>query len=80
GNIARRIMRAGHETVVFDRNAPAVAALVADGAIGADSLEDMRDKLDAVAIYWGMLPAGDPTEQTIATIGGFAKPGDIVID
>lgn len=80
GNIARRIMRAGHETVVFDRNAPAVAALVADGAIGADSLEDMRDKLDAVAIYWVMLPAGDPTEQTIATIAGFAKPGDIVID
>jgi 6-phosphogluconate dehydrogenase len=80
GNIARRIMRAGHETVVFDRNAPSVAALVADGAIGADSLEDMRDKLDAVAIYWVMLPAGDPTEQTIATIGGFAKPGDIVID
>lgn len=80
GNIARRIMRAGHETVVFDRDAKAVAALAADGSLAATSLEDMRDKLDTPAIYWVMLPAGDPTEQTIATIGGFAKAGDIVID
>jgi 6-phosphogluconate dehydrogenase len=80
GNIARRIMRAGHETVVFDRDAKAVAALAADGSLAATSLEDMRDKLDTPALYWVMLPAGDPTEQTIATIGGFAKAGDIVID
>ncbi|MGC5276231.1 NAD(P)-binding domain-containing protein, partial [Escherichia coli] len=40
----------------------------------------MRDKLDTPALYWVMLPAGEPTEQTIATIGGFAKAGDIVID
>ncbi|MDR6846853.1 6-phosphogluconate dehydrogenase [Sphingomonas sp. BE270] len=80
GNIARRIMRAGHETVVFDRDAKAVAALAADGSVAAESLEDMRDKLDTPALYWVMLPAGEPTEQTIATIGGFAKAGDIVID
>ncbi|WP_242182875.1 phosphogluconate dehydrogenase (NAD(+)-dependent, decarboxylating) [Sphingomonas sp. CARO-RG-8B-R24-01] len=80
GNIARRIMRAGHETVVFDRDTAAVEKLVGDGSVGATSLEDMAGKLDSPAIYWVMLPAGDPTEQTVATIGGFAKAGDIVID
>ena len=80
GNIARRIMRAGHQTVVFDRDDKAVQALVGDGSVGATSLEDMRDKLDTPALYWVMLPAGEPTEQTIATIGGFAQSGDVVID
>jgi len=80
GNIARRLMRAGHETVAFDRSAEAIAELVADGAIGADSLEDMHAELASPAIFWVMLPAGAPTEDTIATIAGFAKPGDIVID
>ena len=80
GNIARRIMRAGHQAVVFDRDEAAVQKLVGDGAAGATSLDDMRSKLDSPAIYWVMLPAGEPTEQTVATIGGFAESGDIVID
>jgi 6-phosphogluconate dehydrogenase len=80
GNIARRLMRAGHETVVFDRNAPAVEALAGDGAVAAASLEDMKTKLDSPAIYWVMLPAGAPTEDTIETIRGFASAGDIIID
>ncbi|MEO5867095.1 MAG: phosphogluconate dehydrogenase (NAD(+)-dependent, decarboxylating) [Sphingomonas sp.] len=80
GNIARRLMRAGHETVVFDHNAGAVADVVKDGAVAAATLEDMAGKLAVPAIYWVMLPAGDPTEQTIATIGGFCTSGDIVID
>ncbi|MES2056137.1 MAG: decarboxylating 6-phosphogluconate dehydrogenase [Pseudomonadota bacterium] len=80
GNISRRLMRAGHETVVYDRNPDAIAALAGDGAIAADSLEDMKAKLDSPAIFWVMLPAGDPTEQTIATIAGFCGDGDIVID
>ncbi|WP_010218005.1 phosphogluconate dehydrogenase (NAD(+)-dependent, decarboxylating) [Sphingomonas sp. PAMC 26621] len=80
GNIARRIMRAGHQTVVFDRDDAAVLKLVGDGSVGATSLEDMAGKLDSPAIYWVMLPAGEPTEQTVAAIGAFAKSGDIVID
>ena len=80
GNIARRIMRAGHQTVVFDRDAAAVQKLVGDGSVGAASLEDMAGKLDSPAIYWVMLPAGEPTEQTVAAIAGFAQSGDIVID
>ncbi len=80
GNMARRLMAGGHEIVAYDRNEEAVAALANDGAIPASSLDDMRDKLDTPAIWWVMLPAGDITESTIATIGTDAKPGDIVID
>jgi 6-phosphogluconate dehydrogenase len=80
GNIARRLMKNGHEVVAFDRNVPAVEALVADGAIAASSLDDMRGKLDSPAIWWVMLPAGGPTEDTIATIAEQAAEGDIIID
>jgi 6-phosphogluconate dehydrogenase len=79
-NIARRLMLAKHEAVVWDRNQPAIDDVVKDGAIAATSLEDMKGKLDSPAIYWVMLPAGDPTEQTIETISGFAAEGDIIID
>jgi 6-phosphogluconate dehydrogenase len=80
GNIARRLMRAGHETVVFDRDEKAVAALVGDGAVGASSLADMQGKLADPAIYWVMLPAGEPTEQTVAAIADQCGPGGIIID
>jgi len=79
-NIARRLMLASHETVVYDRNADAVADVVKDGAVAATSLDDMKAKLDSPAVYWVMLPAGDPTEQTIDTLCGFAAKGDIIID
>jgi 6-phosphogluconate dehydrogenase len=79
-NIARRLMLAKHETVVWDRNQPAVDDVVKDGAVAATSLDDMKGKLDSPAIYWVMLPAGAPTEQTIDTLCGFAVKGDIIID
>ncbi|MCE3543330.1 NAD(P)-binding domain-containing protein, partial [Escherichia coli] len=50
GNIARRLMKAGHEVVAFDRAKEAVDKLAADGAIPANSLDDMRAKLDTPAI------------------------------
>jgi 6-phosphogluconate dehydrogenase len=79
-NIARRLMRAGHQTVVWDRAQEAVDAVVKDGAIGASSLDDMRGKLDSPAIYWVMLPSGDPTEQTISALAEKSAKGDIIID
>ncbi|MHA0329981.1 phosphogluconate dehydrogenase (NAD(+)-dependent, decarboxylating) [Sphingomonas melonis] len=80
GNIARRLMKAGHQVVVYDRSAEAVEKLAGEGAIPANSLDDVRGKLDTPAIWWVMLPAGGPTEDTIAAIGEGAKPGDVVID
>lgn len=77
-NIARRLMRGGHEIVAYDRSAEAVQAL--EGAIAATSLEDVAAKLESPRIFWVMLPAGDPTESTIAALLELAGPGDIIID
>ena len=79
GNIARRLMRAGHEAVVFDRNAGAIADVVKDGAVAAESLAMLGTMLPSPAIYWVMLPAGAPTEETIAAIAAQARAGDIII-
>ena len=79
-NIARRLMRGGHEIVGFDRNQDSVQALVAEGAIDAGSLEEAASRLDAPRIFWVMLPAGAPTEETIATLLTIAQPGDVLID
>ena len=80
GNIARRLMRGKHETVVYDRAPEAVKEIVADGGIGAGSLEEMAGKLDSPRIFWVMLPAGDPTESTIEMLTRLCSPGDIIID
>ena len=79
-NIARRLIRHGHATVVYNRSPKPVADLVKDGAIGASGLGDMRGKLDEPAIFWVMLPHGKPTEDMIAAVAQIAAPGDIVID
>ena len=80
GNISRRLMRGGHEMVVWDRDEKTVQALAGEGAQGASSLDDVRGKLDSPAIWWVMLPAGDPTEQTVTAIAEHAQAGDIIID
>ena len=79
-NIARRLMRGGHEIVAFDRNAPAIEALVKEGATAAASLDEVVAKLDSPRIFWVMLPAGEPTESTVGTLLGLAGPGDVIID
>src|SRR3546814_8349485 len=72
-NIARRLIVRGHDTVVYNRTAKPVTDLVKEGAIGASGLVDMRSKLDNPAIFWVMLPAGRPTEDTIAALGDIAS-------
>ena len=64
--IARRLIRQGHDAVVYDRRSEAVDDLVREGAIGATGLAVMRSKLDRPAVFWVMLPAGEPTEDMIA--------------
>ena len=80
GNIAKRLMRGGHETIVFDRSSDAVNAIAGAGAIGASSLEDVVAKLAAPRAVWVMLPAGAPTEDTITSLAGMLSPGDTIID
>ncbi|OKO88430.1 6-phosphogluconate dehydrogenase [Bradyrhizobium sp. NAS80.1] len=80
GNIVRRLMRHGHSTVVYDKDAKAVAGLAADGAQGAATLEEFVAKLERPRTAWVMLPAGRITETTIDTIAGVMQAGDVIID
>ena len=80
GNIVRRLMRHGHSTVVYDKDAKAVAGLAADGAVGSATLEEFISKLERPRTAWVMLPAGRITEATIETIAGVMQDGDVIID
>jgi 6-phosphogluconate dehydrogenase len=79
-NIARRLMAHGHRTVVYDRNAEAVAALTEAGATPATSLKDVAARLPQPRSVWLMLPAGDPTESTVSALGELFAEGDTIID
>jgi 6-phosphogluconate dehydrogenase len=79
-NMTTRLIRGGHQVVVFDRDAKAVAASAAGGAKGGSSLADLVGALAAPRAVWVMVPAGDPTEQTIKELAGLLSRGDVIID
>ncbi len=78
--MVKRLLKGGHQCVVFDRNPDAVAELVKGGAVGATSLEDVAAKLEKPRAVWLMLPAGEITEQTVGTFAGLLAAGDALID
>ena len=78
-NIVRRLQRAGITSVVYDVNAEAVAAMVAEGAIGATDLKDFASKLSAPRNVWVMVPAS-VTNQTIDNVAAVLNSGDTIID
>jgi 6-phosphogluconate dehydrogenase len=80
GNIARRLMRHGHDCVVYDAKPAAVDELANDGATGVRSLEDFVRRLDPPRVVWLMLPAGKITEATIAQLAALMQARDIIID
>ncbi len=71
GNMRERIRRAGHTVVGYDRN-PDVSDV--------DSLEALVEKLPSPRVVWVMVPAGDPTRETVRTLKSLLSEGDIVID
>jgi 6-phosphogluconate dehydrogenase len=79
-NIVRRLMRDGHECVVYDISAAAVQALEADGAVAATSLADLASKLDQPRAVWIMVPAGDITTKTVDGLAAVLGAGDAIID
>ena len=80
-NISRRLMRAGHQTVVWDANPAAVKEVGGDGATQASGLQDLVSKLTgSPKAVWVMLPAGKITEDTINELAGMMAANDIVID
>ncbi len=80
GNMVRRLLRGGHECVVFDRSPEAVAALAAEGAMGTASLDDFVARLRPPRAAWLMVPAGDPTEGMVRELGARLAPGDAIVD
>ena len=79
-NLVRRLERDGHRCVVYDVSPDAVAALAADGAVGARSLEEFAAKLETPRTAWVMVPAGQITDATITALGEVLETGDVVID
>lgn len=78
-NMVRRLMRAGHECIVHDLNPQSVAALVAEGAMGAADIQDLLGRLAQPRAVWLMLPAAI-TGRVAREIAGQMAPGDVLID
>src|SRR5271157_799182 len=78
-NMVRRLLRAGHQCVVYDLQPEAVQALVKEGAVGTTSLEDFANKLKKPRAAWMMVPAAvvDPTLKTLIPL---LERDDVVID
>jgi 6-phosphogluconate dehydrogenase len=79
-NIARRLMRAGHACVVYDKDPTPVLTLAVEGATAAATLAELTHKLAAPRAIWVMLPAGEATEAAITSLAALLSPGDILID
>jgi len=78
--MTRRLVRGGHEVVCFDTAPALVDQIVAEGAVGAASLDELVSKLDPPRAVWIMVPAGDPTITTIERLRPTLEPGDAMID
>jgi 6-phosphogluconate dehydrogenase len=78
--LVRRLMHDGHRCVGYDVFPDAVKALEADGAVGAASMEEFASKLEKPRAAWVMVPAGEITDRTIASLAEVLEPGDTIID
>jgi 6-phosphogluconate dehydrogenase len=79
-NMTTRLIRGGRTVVAYDRDPAAVQRTAADGATGADSLQDLVSKLTPPRAVWIMVPAGPPTDSTINDLLGILQEGDVIID
>jgi 6-phosphogluconate dehydrogenase len=79
-NMTERLIGAGHEVVAFDLSADARKAVGAKGAIVADDLDDVAKKLERPRAAWVMVPAGEPTDSTIAALAERFESGDVIVD
>ncbi len=81
GNMVHRIRRdSDHEVVAFDFDKAAVKQAVKNGASGAGSLKELVKQLKAPRMVWIMVPAGDPTQETVDKLAKLLEPGDTIID
>ena len=80
GNMTERLMKGGHEVVVYDRTPETVQKYVGLGSEGSDSPASMVSKLASPKIVWIMVPAGKPVDDTIALLLPGLSKGDVIID
>src|SRR3954470_9304848 len=80
GNMTERLLRGGHKVVGFDRAADVVGKYKKLGANGAGTVADAVKQLSAPRIVWIMVPAGQPTQDTIDELAGLLADGDVIID
>ncbi len=80
GNITRRLMQNGHEAVVYDHDAAAIAEVRRAGAVAASGLDKLVQELRPPRAVWVMLPAGKITEEVIVDLAKLLQPGDVVLD
>src|SRR5437762_2023464 len=78
-NMVRRLLRAGHECVVYDIHAEAVRALAQEGAVGAATLDELVSKLARPRAAWMMVPAG-VVDATLRALAPLLEAGDVAID
>jgi 6-phosphogluconate dehydrogenase len=79
-NIARRLLRDGHRVVAYNRSPGPVQELVAEGAAGATSLEELVRALEPPRAVWLMLPAGPVTERVLGELAELLEAGDTIVD
>ena len=80
GNMARRLLRGGHQVVAFATDPAAVVAAAKDGATGTSNLDDLVAKLTPPRVVWVMVPAGAATEQVVHDLAHRMEAGDTIID
>jgi len=79
-NMARRLVRGGHEVVVSNRSPEPVEQLEAEGAVGARSLGELLERLKSPRAIWVSLPAGEVTENTLNQLAPLLTGGDVIIE
>src|SRR2546426_5817986 len=80
GNMVTRLARRGHRVIAGNRSPEPVQEAVGHGAVGARSIEDMVKSMRAPRVLWSMVPAGDPTDQTLDEFARYGAPGDVLVD
>ena len=80
GNMARRLMRGGHEVVAYAADPAAVKQISSEGATGVSTLDDLVARLTPPRTAWVMVPAGEATEQVVRELAKRMSRGDVIID
>ena len=80
GNMARRLVRGGHEVVAYATDPAAVKQISSEGATGVSTLDDLVARLAQPRTAWVMVPAGEATEQVVMELAKRMSRGDVIID